>query len=245
MKRQNSGTAPQWVTPHNRPADVLSRAADLISSEGPGGFLRAAGRFLTTLGRRIYWSREVRFYHLSIEKASTVTVTAPCDNVSLHVIESSGQALDLAARGFENILEALPGSGRKLERGAVAACAFVGHELASIDWMALSDEARPAVDGTPYPPRLVDGEACTGGAYTMPRFRRRGIGEYRFSAEVQYLRARGCHVCYNTIAVWNIPSQRCVERYGATFDVVFQHRRLLGRDSFRTVRTGAPPPSPR
>jgi hypothetical protein len=48
MKRQNSGTAPQWVTPHNRPADVVARAADLISSEGPGGFLRAAGRFLTT-----------------------------------------------------------------------------------------------------------------------------------------------------------------------------------------------------
>ena len=243
MKRPSAGTAPQWVTPRNRPADVVARAAGLISREGPGGFLRAAGRFLTVVSRRIYWSREVRFYHLSIDKAATVRVTAPCDNVSLHVIESSGQALDLAARGFENILEALPGAGRKLDRGAVAACAFVGHELASIDWMALSDEARPAVDDTPYPLRLADGEACTGGAYTMPRFRRRGIGEYRFSAEVQYLRARGCHVCYNTIAVWNIPSQRCVERYGATFDVVFRHRRLLGRDSYRTVRTAARPSS--
>ncbi len=149
MKPANAGATPPWVTSRNRPAVVVSHAAGLISGEGPGGgFLRAAGRALTVVSRRIHFSTEVRLYHLSIEKAAMVPVTASCDNVSPHIIESSSQPLELAARGFENTLEALPGAGRKLDRGAVAACAFVGHELASIDWMALSNEARPAVDAT-------------------------------------------------------------------------------------------------
>jgi hypothetical protein len=78
----------------------------------------------------------------------------------------------------------------------------------------------------------------------MPRFRRRGVGEYRFSAEVQYLRARGCHVCYKHDRRLEHPSQRCVERYGATFDVSFSTG-VCWDGQLPDGADGAPPPSPR
>jgi len=124
---------------------------------------------------------------------------------------------------------------RKLRGGAVAVCAFLGDELASIDWMALTKEAKRVVDSFPYPADFTAGDACTGGAFTMPHLRGRGIAAYRFSAQVAYLHARGVRACYNAITVDNIPSQRTVERYGATFDAVFRGRVLLGRRSFKQV----------
>lgn len=143
--------------------------------------------------------------------------------------------MELARQGYDDLLSTVPGMERKLDAGAVAAFAFVGCRFASIDWMALSDRAKAAIDRTPCPASLADGEACTSGAYTVPRYRRRGIAVYRLSAEVQYLHSKGCHTCYSMIAAGNVPSQRCVERYGATVATVFHHRRLLGRDSYRRV----------
>jgi GNAT superfamily N-acetyltransferase len=182
----------------------------------------------------------MRFYHLSIDAAASMPVTPPFDGVHLHVIESRDDVLALVQQGCENLLEVVPGMQRCLDGGAVAGCAFIGPEFASIDWMALSDGAKRVIDSSPYPPHLAEGEACTAGAFTLRRFRHRGIAAYRLSEQIQYLHRKGVHVCYNTIAVDNVPSQRCVERYGATFDEVFRQRRILGRRRYRTVTVPSP-----
>jgi len=224
-----------WATPRDNPGVVLQRGLRLLQAEGPAGLLSGAGRFVTELRHSIYQDSRLRFYRLSISETALASVTTPVDDVHLHIIESRDDIIDLALQGCENLLHVAPGVQRRLDRGAVAACAFVGSALASIDWMALSNEVKPVVDRTPYPAALAEGEACTGGAYTLPRFRGRGIGSYRFSAEVRFLRDRGFHTCYSMIAADNTPSQRCVERYGATFEMVVHHQRLLGHNCCRRV----------
>ena len=198
--------------------------------------MTGVGRFLKVLLERVYSQRYLRLYQLQIAQAAAVPVTVPLDDVRLLVIESRKQALELAAQGFENILEATPGAGRRLSHGCVAACAFMGRELVSIDWMALTDRAKRALDALPISVDFAAGEAYASGAFTVRRWRGRGIGSYRFSAVVTYLHARGYHTCYSYNAIDNLPSQRCVERYGATFEAVFLHRRVLGHNILRQVR---------
>jgi hypothetical protein len=222
-----------WVAPGKNAAMLLRRGITLLRTEGFGGLIRGACRYLATVRRLLYRSDDVRVYHLNVAAAARVPVAAPCQGVHLHIIETRDDALALAREGYENVLDLVPGAGRRLSAGLVAACAFIDSELASLDWIALTPRGEEIVDPAPY---LVDfgrGEACTGGAFTVRRFRRRGIAAYRFSIQVQYLLRRGCPVCHNSIAVANVASQRCVERYGATFDAVLRRRRLLGKLTYR------------
>jgi len=243
MAHPGAATSRKWVSPRDNPLVIAGRALSLARQEGLSGGLLGAGRFLQHALGLVYTDRLLRVYHLSVAEAMAAPVTPPMENLHLHIIESHRDALKLTHEGFENILEAVPGAEHKLRGGAVAVCAFVGQELASIDWMALSDSAKRVVDCFPYPAGFDAGNACTGGAFTMPHLRSRGIAAYRFSAEVAYLHAAGRRTLYNAIEVDNIPSQRTVERYGATFDAVYRHRRVLGRNSFTQVwsRDGTAP----
>lgn len=235
MAGQGTGTRRKWVSPHDNPLVIMRRAVALAGQEGLTGVLSGAGRFLGSAHRRLYSNRLLRVYRLSVAEAAAVTVAAPMENLLLRMVESREDALKLAEEGFENILETMPGAEHKLRCGAVAACVFLGRELASIDWMALSDRAKRAIDIFPYPADFTTSDACTSGAFTMPHLRGKGIAAYRFSAQLSYLHARGRRTLYNTIAVDNLPSQRTVERYGATFCAVLRHRRVLGCNSFKQV----------
>ena len=229
------------MAPGKNPAMLVRRGITLLRTEGFGGFIRGACRYLATVRRLLYRSDDVRVYHLNIAAAARVPVAAPCQGVHLHIIETRDDALALAREGYENVLEIVPGTEGRLDAGLVAACAFVGSELASMDWMAFSERGKAIVDPAPYPVAFDKGDACSGGAFTVRRFRRRGIAAYRFSLQVAYLHRRGCAVCHNSIAVGNVPSQRCVERYGAVFDTVLCRRRLLGRVTYREVAGPASP----
>jgi GNAT superfamily N-acetyltransferase len=217
----------------------VRHACDLIRREGLSGILSGVGRFLDELRRSVYRTNYVRHYRLDVDAAVAVSVTPP-PGVQVHFIASREDALRLVADGFDDVLKVVPGTGRRLGHGAVAACAFVGTELASIDWIALTARARPVVDPLPYRIDFQGGEACTGGAFTMRRFRRQGIASYRFNQAVHYLHARGFHTCHDAIEADNVASQRCVERSGATFDAVYHERRVFGRSSYKEVWCKAP-----
>lgn len=237
MVRPIAGTRRKWVSPRDNPLVIVRRARALARQEGTAAVFSGARRFLGRLLSTLYSAGMVRMYRLSVAEAAALPVTAPMENLHLRIIESPQDALRLVEEGFENFLEAVPGAEHKLRCGAVATCAFLGREVASIDWMALSDSAKRVVDSFPYPADFAASDACTGGAFTMPHLRGRGIAAYRFSVQVSYLHSRGRRTCYSAIAVDNIPSQRTVERYGATFDAVFRRRVILGHCSYKQVRT--------
>ncbi|MCK9357402.1 MAG: hypothetical protein M0R22_09720, partial [Dehalococcoidia bacterium] len=212
MVRPVEGTRRKWVSPCDNPLIIVRRALALARREGITGVFSGAGRFVGSAFHHLYSDSLLRVYHLPVAEATTIPATKPPDNLHVHIIESQQDALRLAEEGFDNILEAVPGAEHKLRCGAVAACAFLGRELASIDWMALSDRAKLVLDSVPYPADFEASDACSGGAFTMPHLRGKGIAAYRFSAQVSYLHSKGRRTCYNAIAVDNIPSQLTVER---------------------------------
>ena len=208
-----------------RPA--VRRAWLLARTEGFRGLLHGLGRFGVELLHLVYRNERYRLYELRIDEAGPLPIDAPLEQLQLCVVETTEDAHRLAAQGYEDMLLTIPGLERILDSGAVAVCAFLDVALASIDWMAFSEEAKRSIDGFPYKVEFDSGEACTGGAFTVRRFRGRGIATYRLSRQLLYMRNHGYHVCRNAIAVGNVPSQRVVERFGAHFDRVAHYRRML------------------
>ncbi|MBE9505774.1 MAG: hypothetical protein IMY84_03080 [Chloroflexi bacterium] len=204
-----------------------------MRTDGFRGLLYGLGRFVVSLIHLVYRNERLRLYQLRIDEAGSLPVDAPLERLELHVIETVEDADRLAVQGYENTLLTIPHLARTLDSGAVAVCAFVGVEFASIDWMAFSEDAKRSFDRLPYRVEFENGEACTGGAFTAGRFRGKGIGMYRLSQELLYMRDRGYHVCRNAIPVDNVPSQRCVERLGARFCRVGHYRRVLAWTSWK------------
>ncbi|MFC2008818.1 hypothetical protein ACFLUT_02050 [Chloroflexota bacterium] len=232
-KGQAAVDARLWTTPWDGPSAMLRRAWSLLRKEGLRGLLGGSGRFVGALGRRMFQSETYRLYECRVDEAALMPVATPSEEIDLRLIETREDARKLVAEGYEDIPSTIPRSGRRLDSGAVAACAFVRKEFASIDWIALSGAAKLAIDELPYTVDFENREVCTGGAFVARRFRRRGIAAYRFSVQVQYMHHRGCLVCRNAIAPDNIPSQRGVERHGGRYDRIGHCRRILWWESWK------------
>ena len=73
----------------------------------------------------------------------------------------------------------------RINQGATLFCTFVGKEIASVLWLALTEEAKQEIDIVPYP---IDfkAEACLGDGQTVPKYRRLGIYTYCVSQICQF-----------------------------------------------------------
>ena len=227
LHSQRNGESARWVAPTDSLLSVVRRAWSLVRIEGFGGLLCGVGRFGVVVILQVYRSEHLRLYELRIDEAGSLPVDAPFEGMELHVVETSEDAERLAEQGYEDLVLAIPHLTRRLDSGAVAVCAFVGVEFASIGWMAFSEQAKRSFDRLPYRVEVENGETCAGGAFTARGFRGRGINTYRFSRELLYMRDHGYQVCRNAIPVDNVPSQRGSERFGARFDRVGHYRRVL------------------
>ena len=228
-----SGETREWVTPQDKPATVLRQAWSLLSAEGLPGLAGGLRRFGTELRRSILKDETYYLYETLIDEAALVAAVAPSEEVVLHIIETREDVSMLVAEGYEDVMSTVPRFERRLDSGAVAVCAFVGKEFASIDWMAFSETAKLSLDQRPYSVDFAKGEVCTGGAFTVRRFRRRGIATCRFSRQVQYMHERGCTVYRTAIRDDNTPSKRPVERYGGQVRRIGHRRRLLWSISWK------------
>lgn len=63
---------------------------------------------------------------------------------------------------------------RTISKGAILFCAFVHRELANVNWIGFTGEAKRDIDAVPF---IIDfeTEACVGGAETMPKYRHLGF----------------------------------------------------------------------
>jgi len=222
-----------WVAPSEGATAVLRQARRLFRDEGPCGLARGLGRFTAALWHRAYRVEHFILNRLDLAVAASVFVKPPLDDISFHVIENRDDLERLKAEGYEDIVSIVPRFLQRLDSGAVAGCAFVGKEFASVDWMAFSERAKLSVDLLPYRVDFESGEACTCGAWTSRRFRARGIGTYRFSQQMRYMKDHGTTVCWNAIAIGNTASQRPVDRHGGQHCRIARYRRILWWESWK------------
>jgi GNAT superfamily N-acetyltransferase len=192
-------------------------------------------------------SQHFYVYETPLGEGAPLNFPAPVEGCELHFIEGHAQAEALAAMGYDDLRFRVPGARRSLTRGNVAACAYMEKAFSSVDWIALSPGSLSGVARIAHKDTFREGHSCTTGAFTVPEFRNAGIGSYRLGGALRYLRDHGYSVCDSVIPVHNVPSRRCIERFGGRVVRVGHYRSLLRlvRWTERAVDEPVPPVTPR
>lgn len=208
---------------------LMARARRLLKTEGVRGLMLGIARSWSALVQRAFWSERFLVHEFVLTELGDVSLAPPVAGLEVHVIEDEDDADRLAREGYEDFRLAIGCSGRRLESGAVAFCAHVDRVLAHIAWVALDADAKRSFDVLPYAVDFANGEGCSGGSRTFPRYRGRGIYRYVMGCRLAYLQSHGCTVCRNATLADNVPSLRGQEVFPHRVVSRGHVRRLFGR----------------
>ena len=229
---------------------LVRRAFKLLRKEGPVSLGKHTLSFAVYLWRRIYYSRRVYLYEHSLVPRDRSRFLPKLDSWELRILRSNEDADRVASEGFEDLREPFVFSGRGLESGAVAFCVYVGTELAHVGWLAVDERGRKAVDRMPFTVAFDAGQACTGGTYTSPKYRGKGLMPYGYFERFEYLKERGFTTSRNSVEVSNVPSHKAHARFNPTIHGIGRYRRFLWWTDWRVEElpggpsVGMPPTLP-
>ena len=136
------------------------------------------------------------------------------------------EADELEAEGLEFLSQAV-NARESLDKGAIAFCIFVGPELAHIGWVAMTEEARRGVDALPYRVDFRNGQACTGGTVTTPKYRGKGLMTYGYWRRFQYIGEKGVRTSRNAVDTSNIASNKVHAKFNPRIYAQARYVRIL------------------
>jgi hypothetical protein len=81
------------------------------------------------------------------------------DDFALKIVSTNEEADELEAQGLEFRSQVL-NARKRLDKGAIAFCIFVGKELANVSWVAMTLEAKNSLGQPPFRVDFSNNEAC-------------------------------------------------------------------------------------
>jgi hypothetical protein len=191
---------------------LLSRAIGILREEGPVEVIR---RGLKLLSQSLFRYGTFHLYEHSTDHRNEDRFSPKVHDFTFRMVSTNDEADDLVKDGFEDIRRCpvLVDVRKCLDSGAIAFCFFVGQELAHIGWVALSEEAKSCFDKLPYRVHFSDGQACTGGTVTLPKYRGNGFMQYGYFKRFQFLQEKGYSTSRNAVGSSNIASQSAHRKF--------------------------------
>ena len=229
---------------------LIRRGFTILRKEGPISLLRRCVAFLGYLHGRVFYRRSVYLYEHTLVSRDRTAYLPRLESWQLRVLESNEDADRVAGEGYEDLRDPFVFARRGLASGAVAFCVFVGRELIHVGWLATTSGGKVAVDRIPFPVAFDAGQACTGGTFTHPKYRGKGLMPYGYYERFEYLRAKGFSVSRNSVELDNVSSHRAHAKFNPTIYAIGHLRRVLWWQSWRTEELpggpvrGMPPVAP-
>lgn len=188
---------------------LFERAREILRTEGLVSLIR---RGLKSL-KPYFWERGTYYlYEHPTRERNEAGFRPRIQNVTVKTVSSNQEADALANEGFE-FRSSFFNARRMLDKGAIAFCVFVGHEIANISWLAVTETAKNAFEMFPYKVDFSNKEACNGGAFTIPKYRGLGLMGYGISKRIQFLRELGIVTVRYAIREDNIASMKALEKF--------------------------------
>lgn len=229
---------------------LMRRSVALLRSDGMAELLRHGLAFLGFLVGRLFFARTVYLYKHEIQLRERARFLPRLDSWELRIIHSNAEADQVAAEGLQDLRDVFVFSHRSLDKGAIAFCVYVGGELAHVGWVAVDAAGKNSVDKIPFRVAFAAKEACTGGTYTIPKFRGKGLMGYGYYERLEYLREKGFVVSRNSVTISNIASQKVHAKFNPVIYGKARYRKVLRWESWREMRLpggpcrGMPPEAP-
>ncbi len=216
----------------------VAGAAVILREEGLTRLLR---RSLAAASSPLVVNWTLYLYEHSLEPRDRSRFVPRLDAWELRVLHSNAEADAVAAEGFEDFRKTFRPARRRLNAGAVAFCVYAGAEFAHVGWLAVDQPGKDAFDAIPYTVAFSSGQACTGGTYTVPKYRGRRLMPYGYYERLEYLRSRGFTSSRNVVGVSNLASQKAHAVFNPIIYGVGYYRRVLW---WRTWREESLPGGP-
>jgi GNAT superfamily N-acetyltransferase len=120
--------------------------------------------------------------------------------------------------------------------------------LANVGWVGLTRRAKECFDRIPYSVDFEHGEAFTGGVFTIPGYRGKGLMFHCLGERLKYLQERGYRVNRDASLTGNVASLRVTERFAGkprargfyvrVFRWSYWREKPLERDCLRPSESG-------
>ncbi len=211
---------------------IRARTRRLWSDGGAPGLARGVGRFMKMLVKKAFFSGEYYVHEFDLMALDDTYATAPMENLEVHIVETDDDVCRLVESGYEDCRLTVPGVKLRLRSGAVGLCAYVNGTLAHVAWVALNEDAKRSFDRLAYRVRFDEREGCSGGSWTFPSFRGKGLYRHVMWRRFTYLREHGCLVCRNATGVHNVASLRGQEVFPCRLEGTLRFIRIFGIDKY-------------
>ena len=179
------------------------RAKQIYQTQGLLSLVRRAFSFV--IGRFFQYKT---YYVLeraleNVRKLNEADFLPKIDHFDLKIVSTNQEADELEAEGYE-FRSQIVKARKSLDKGAVAFCIFVGRQITSIGWVAMTQEAKDSLNEPPYKVDFLNNEACATAVWTNPEYRRMGLHEYGVFKRHRFMLDHGVRTSRIIIAKWNI-----------------------------------------
>lgn len=200
-----------------KPKVYLKKSIDILRAEGPVALFRKGLGFsywqLRRLTHFLVDYNVVFLYEHTLRERPESDFLPTMQDFTLKIVTTNQEADELAGNGFQDLRRNWRRAREGLEHGGIAFCIFTGRELVHVGWAAMNKRAKITFDSLPYRVGFSSGEACTGGTWTWPKYRGKGLMKYSYYKRFQYLREKGLKTSRNAVEVDNIASQKVHARF--------------------------------
>jgi hypothetical protein len=181
---------------------------------------------LRFFGSYLFYYAEYYLYELTLQERNEADFLPTVPNFTVQIVSSNRQADMLAAEG-DDFRKYFYSARQALDKGAIAFCIFVEGELAHVTWAAFTEEAKNTFDAMPYRINFAEKEAYTGGTFTFPKFRGKGLMTYSSFKKYQFLREQGVKISRNSVKVNNVASLRVHSKFAPKIYAKVRYVRFL------------------
>lgn len=214
-----------------RLSELLQRAGYIIKTDGIIGLVR---RSYTYFSPMIFDYGQLYLYQTHLKEWEEVNFKSKLGNVACKIIKSNQEADSLKGE-YEDFRDIFMNASDYLNRGGIAVCLYSDREFASISWLAITQAARDCADSLPYRVDFSHGKACTGGTFTVPKFRGNNLMTYSNYKKFRYLKELGKTSVLNAIRTDNVASQKVYSKFGALMYARATYIRIFGFKYWREI----------
>jgi len=191
------------------------------------GFPALLKKSLLFIRQSIYFSRKYNLHFAVLEQLLILEVKKPSiENLTVQIVSTNGAVEELSGKGF--IFKPWkPEYKNRLDKGAIAFCAFDGTKLIHVSWCAMTEEAMKVLKEPPYRVDFAANEVANGDYWTDPEYRGRSVAFYVTQMRQKYLRENGIVSTRGATPFDNKTSQKVARLLPITARTVGHYRRIL------------------
>lgn len=185
---------------------IFNRIGILYREAGVSAVIRQA-----LIALHIYENFQYYLYNEGLKLSGSESSYLPkmkVNNLTYKMLESKADLEGLISAGFIFKGQDVDYLRYVLGKGASGHFLFVGKEVASLCWTAMTGEAKKTFDSKPYKVDFGNREVCTGGNWTNPKFRNLGLSSYLVYMMHSYQMSIGKVTIRYMIEINNTPSIR-------------------------------------